>query len=37
MTIPKNQLENVDRALKDIDWVGLMECDDADAGVTYFS
>ena len=37
MTIPKNKLENVDRALKDIDWIGLMEARMQMLAVTYFS
>ncbi len=36
MIIHKNQLENVDRALKDVDWSGFMGCDDADVGSDLF-
>lgn len=36
MFIPKNQLENMDRALVDVDWAVLMGCDDADIGSDIF-
>ncbi|XP_032364024.1 uncharacterized protein LOC116677977, partial [Etheostoma spectabile] len=36
MTIPKNQFKNVDRALKEINRISLMGCEDVEAGTDLF-